>query len=340
MPAFLRLRFALLLCLLFAGTAAANITYTYGTVDFEQGRLTGSFTATEAAIADGILTADELTANFVLSNTAAPFAPAEFTPPEFDDFLLTVEYGDLHVDRSSGEPYSDIFGWNAVDSSTGQRLFLSLIGVEIYPTSSFANGVQVRRRPTVSGGGPGAGGGPGGGPGNDITYTFRTTQPASLGGTLNGALVVPKAAIADGTIAFADLTSANFTLSDATAPFTSKTFTLADFRPRFITPGATDQIRVDPVSGAFLHDFQITAATPGTNLTTLELYPHRYAVWPDSGLRPTSRGLGSFTVSGGGAPVGGGTTPVELPALDPLALLALALLLVLFVVRARVPAQR
>lgn len=327
-------------CLLHAGAAAADITYSYGSIPLSpQGRLSGSFTATSAAIADGILTADELTANFSFADAGAPFAPAEFTAPEFENYLFTAFYGEIYVDRVSGAMYSGGFSWRAADTATAQTLYLSENFVRVFVTGSSETYTEARLPLTASGGGAGAGGGgPGGGPGENITYTYTTTTPAGTAGTLSGALVVPRAAITDGVIAFEDLISANFVLSGATAPFAPTTFTLADFRPFFLTPGQNLQVRVNPVSGAFLHDFQISAVAPGTNRTTLELFPHRYAVWPASSIPPSARGQGSFTVSGGGP--AGGATAVELPVLHPLALIALGLLLILFVIRARAAAQR
>jgi hypothetical protein len=338
MPATRYLCLIATLCLLQAGTAAAEITYGYGTVQLGQAQLTGSMRTTEAAIADGILTADELTADFVFSNPPAPFAPAQFTPSEFDDELLTIYGPELYVDRSSGEPYAQIAGWFATDDETGQRLFVSLPTVAVYLDHDMSAGLTAHVPLTVSGGGPGAGGGgPGGGPGDDITYAYSTTLPAGQGGTLSGSFVIPKAAIADGTIVFTDITAANFELSGATPPFASRTITLADFRPMFLSPGNTGQVRVNPVSGAFLHDFQITAVAPGTNQTTLELFPHRFVVWPETAAPPSarSRGQGNFTVSGGGGPTGSGATAVPVPALNAFALAALASMLTLLAARTR-----
>ena len=308
--------------------AATVYTYSYGTVLLTpQGRVTGSLVTTDAYVRDGILSAEELTPNFTLSDTAAPFAAAAFTPAEFAELIDTVHNGEIYVDRVSGEIYSGNFTWRASDLSTGQTLSVSTDRVRVQ-SGSPAQFAEAAALLTVSGGGTGAvSGGPGGGPGADITYTYETTTAAPQAGAIRGSFVVPKSAIADGLLSFDEITSANFVLPDATAPYTQTTFTLVDLGPRFWTPRDTGSIRVDPVTGVFLHDFMLPANYPGGSRKALELFPHRYEVWRPDGLNWT-RGVAQFVVSGGGSV--SGALPVALPALRLPALAMLALLLVLF----------
>ncbi|HJU38835.1 MAG TPA: hypothetical protein VJ724_04630, partial [Tahibacter sp.] len=118
------LRIAALVAAGFAATAAhADVTYGFGTVDLApQGRLSGSFVVTEADIADGTLTGPEMAAraNFSFTDAAAPLQPATFTPTEFGTYVYSPYYGEIYVDRVSGEPYAGLIEWRATDTSTGQ----------------------------------------------------------------------------------------------------------------------------------------------------------------------------------------------------------------------------
>lgn len=323
-------------CLLAANAAhAVDYVYGYGTVALTpQGQLTGSFRTTDAYVGDGIVTAEELTADFTFSNASAPFAPAQFAPAEFAERIITTgDTGEIYVDRVSGEPYAGLIYWRATDTSTGQVLTLGPNFVRVDSDASATQSTQAQTPLTVSGGGSGAiSGGPGGGPGNDITYTYRTTTPAQQANAVQGSFVVNRAAIVDGLLTFDEVLSADFTMPDATAPFAPTTFTRADFVPRFATPRDTGAIRVDPVTGVFQHDFMLSANYPGTSNKALDLFPHRYAVWRPSGLPSSVRGFGNFTASGGGG-VNGSAPPVATPALHPLAILALAGLLALLAAR-------
>lgn len=323
--------------LLNSGVAAAVITYGYGPVTFPHGTVTGALTATEAAIADGILTADELSLQFTLAQTTSPYQPVEFSTSELIAPLTSPFYGEIYVDRVSGALLSGDFIWRAVDTLTGQRIGGTTHNLAINEIGG--NGESIETPLIISGGGYGAGGGgPGGGPGENITYTFATKTAAPLAGTLTGSLVVPKAAIADGRLVFSELLSANFTLSGGPAPFGAATYTLANFSSAFFGPafaGTNDfrAVRVDPVSGAFLHDFMLLAYPPGADQPPLRIFPHRFDAYFASTVQ---RGQGAFIVSGGGAPGGTVPAPVPTPTLHPLALAVLALMLLIAAQMARI----
>lgn len=315
--------------LLASGTAAAVITYGYGPVTFPHGTITGALTATESAIADGILRADEFGAQFTLAQTTTPYQAAEFDTSELWQSLSSPFYGEIYVDRVSGKILSGDFIWGATDTLTGQAISGTMYHLQI----GAGGGAETIETPlTVSGGGFGAGGGgPGGGTGQNITYAFATTSAAPLAGTLTGSLVVPKAAIADGRLVFGELLSATFTLSGGPAPFAAATYTLGNFSPTFLGPAGSAEVLVDPVSGAFLHDFMLLADSPGKNQPPLRLFPHRFDAYDGPSVQS---GQGIFTVSGGGS-VTGTTTPVPTPTLHPTALAVLALMLLAIAQSAR-----
>ena len=322
---------AALVWLCVAGAASADISYSYdATTLTPQGRLDGAFSVTEAAIADGSITAGDLSVNFVLSNVSAPFTATTFTTAELSPTIFTINFGEIYVERSSGQVMSGDFSMSATDVETGQMLGMTTHGIGV---RSGADGTGVSTPLIISGGGTGAGGGvPGGGPGVNLVYTFTTSVAAPGAGRLSGAFVLPRAAIADGIITFADLISADFALSDAQPPYTPQTLTLANFDSKFFVAGDTQQVRVDPVSGAFLHDFWLRAGIAGGEL---HLFPHRYVAKRGPSMAAADgRGQGGFTITGSGGG-GGGATPVELTALHPVALAALAALLALLATRLR-----
>lgn len=221
----------------------------------------------------------------------------------------------------------DDFGFAATDKETGQKLFMTThnIGVSQGFVRTLAETPMI-----ITGAGPGAGGGiPGGGSAATITYTFNTSTAASLAGRLSGSFVVPRAAIGDGILTFSEITAANFSLSDTQPPYTPITHTLADFTPRISGPDRSREVRVDPATGVFLHDFFLSMGRPGTT-TVIELFPHRFLAFAPSVISPpaSARGQGGFTVTGYVAPAGG-TPPVALPLLHPLALAALLALVML-----------
>lgn len=325
-----------------ASPAAIDYTYSYGTVTLApQGRISGAFRTTDAYVIDGILSAEELKANFDFSDASAPFAPAQFTPPEFAELIITTaNTGEIYVDRVSGVPYAGFILWRATDTATGQILTLGPDFVRVHTGASSTHMTEAQVPLRVTGGGTGAiSGGPGGGPGENFTYTFRTTVPAQQARAVEGSFVVGRSALADGLLTFDEILTADFTMPDATAPFAPTTFTRADFIPRFATPGDTGTIRVDPARGTFLHDFMLSARYPDSSVKALDLFPHRYAVWRSSGVPDSVRGSGNFTVSGG-AVTGTGGVVAEAPALHPMALLVLAALLMLCAARRMGPARR
>jgi hypothetical protein len=294
-----------------------------------QGHIEGALTVTDAAIADGSITIDEINANFVFSNVSAPFAPTTFTSAQFQFFSLN--FGELYIDRSSGLILTTPYSLSAHDAGTGQSMSFSPTGIGVI---SGVASTSATTPWTLTGGGPGAVSGiPGGGSSDTITYTFATSDadtPAP--GRLNGSFAVPKAAIADGVITFADIISANFSITDPTPPYVAITLTRENFSPSFYGPNSSPEVHVDPVTGVFLHDFYLSSGG-------VHLFPHRYLVFtaPYVSVRPEGRGQLTVTITGAGSPTGV-ATPAAVPALHPL---ALALMLALFgLIGARVLRRR
>lgn len=186
------------------------------------------------------------------------------------------------------------------------------IGTDIF--RSVSTGMSVAA--VVSGGG--AVGAAGGGAGSNYVYTFTTTTPAATAGRVTGSFTVPKTAVADGVLTASEVTSSNFRLVDATAPFVARPI---EMYGEFQSPYG-NEIRVNPATGAYLHDF--LWAGRGNQGQECYLLPHRSMARGTGGQQYV---LGNLSVLGD-APTGGGeATPVPAPSLGLVALCMLALLL-------------
>jgi len=315
-------------CLLLALPARADISYgvdaTIPAPGF--GRLHGAFVVPTAAIADGILRAEEITsAEFTLSETQAPFQNAVFTANERIAPFLNFDNGDTFVDRVTGMYFSR-FNFVARDTETAQVLLFLNTGFTVQSAQSSSTAIGLAVDATVSGGGSvgAAGGGPGGGGGDNYVYTFTTTTPAPTAGRIVGSFTVPKSAVTDGVLTASEVTSSNFQLVDATAPFVSGPI---EMYSEFSSPYG-NEIRVNPSTGTYLHDF----LWPGRDSLRQNFYllPHRFMI---NGVGGQQYALGNLTVLGD-APTGGGVVgAVPTPALGRTALMLLCLLVAAAAVR-------
>lgn len=135
---------ALIAGTLFASPASADFVYTYSSTVSAPlaGPMSGQFVVLNSAIADGFISASEVTSfSFTLSSAAAPFMPATFAP--FDTLtIFSPNMGRIPVNPTTGAFVADAL-IQIVDSATGQLLDVTALGGYEVDTSggSVAQGV-------------------------------------------------------------------------------------------------------------------------------------------------------------------------------------------------------
>ena len=137
-----------------------------------------------------------------------------------------------------------------------------------------------------------------------VIYTFTTTIPAPLAGTVSGTFSVPDSAILDSFITASEITSFAFTLPSAISPFAPATFAAPDVLVIF-SPFA-GAVAVDSITGDFTADalIQITdsATTQRLGLTTFPgtvppLVPQYQVIIGTGPSEQSTQGSGAWTVS-------------------------------------------
>jgi hypothetical protein len=89
------------------------------------GPVSGGFEVSDAAIADGQITADEIHSfSYSMQQATAPFARATFAPPD----PLTISGGSITVDPATGELIGNGYDITIFNDLTGQTLELGCFG--------------------------------------------------------------------------------------------------------------------------------------------------------------------------------------------------------------------